>query len=59
MLAVRRGVADVVTWRRVDIGEGLLECIDDLVGIIHAQRRLGQVDEFRGIINPELGNRFD
>ncbi len=59
MLSVRRGIADVVTRRRVDVGERLLECIDDLVGVIHAQRCLGQVDEFRGIINIEPGNRFD
>ena len=45
LLAVLRGVADVVLGRVGDLGELLPECGDHDVGVVDAQRRLGEIGD--------------
>ena len=43
LLAILRGVADVVLRRGRDVRKPLLQPVDDPVGIVHAERRLRQI----------------
>ena len=58
-LAVLRGVADVLGVGADDVGKLLLEGVDDVAGLVQAQRGLGQISHAVGVGHLELGNLGD
>ena len=58
-LPVRRRVADVFAGWAVDFRVGVLERMNDLVGIIQAQSCLCEIDDLGGIFDPEILDAID
>src|SRR5439155_2194755 len=59
VLAILRGVADVVALGADDLGELLAETSDDFLRVVQAQSGLGEEREFIGIAHFELVYGFD
>lgn len=58
VLAVGGGVTDVAAGRLFDVGERLLEGVDDDGGVIGAEGGLREVDEFVCVFDVQVGNVF-
>lgn len=56
VLSIGGGVADVFGGRALDLGEGLLECLDDDTGVVGAEGGLGEVDQLGGVVDAEVGD---